>query len=322
MLIREPYLIRPALSRFIEPMDATAVLALPEGNVWTYEAKFDGYRCLASKHDGRVTLWSRRGKAFNSRFPGIARACENLPPDTIVDGEVIAVDERGKISFNALQHQHANAVLQFYVFDVLMLRGHSLLQTRLEVRRKLISEALKLAYPVIQSQSFNADPTDIIRAATELQMEGLVAKHKGSFYEPGKRSLSWLKYKLNRSQEFVIGGYTPGNQFDALIVGYYEGTKLIYAAKVRNGFIPHVRREVFARLNGLKIATCPFANLPERKRTQWALTQDEMKNCIWLKPELVAQIEFAEWTPDAHLRQATFVGLREDKDPRDVGAAV
>ena len=110
----------------------------------------------------------------------------------------------------------------------------------------------------------------------------------------------------------MIGGYTPGNPFDALIVGYYDGERLLYAAKVRNGFVPQVRREVANKFRGLEIDTCPFANLPETKRTQWALTKEEMKNCVWLKPDLVAQIEFTEWTPDGHLRHSKFVGLKED----------
>ncbi len=112
----------------------------------------------------------------------------------------------------------------------------------------------------------------------------------------------------------MIGGYTPDHPFDALIVGYYEGDKLYYVGKVRNGFVPQVRREVHRKFKGLESETCPFANLPEKKRTMWALTREEMKNCQWLKPELVAQIEFAEWTPDNHLRHSKFIGLREDKE--------
>jgi ATP-dependent DNA ligase len=112
--------------------------------------------------------------------------------------------------------------------------------------------------------------------------------------------------------------YTPGNPFDALIVGYYEGEKLLYAAKVRNGFVPLVRREVGSKFKGLEIDTCPFDNLPEKKRTMWALTKEEMKNCVWLKPELVAQFEFTEWTPDNHLRHSKFVGMRDDKEAGDV----
>jgi len=134
-------------------------------------------------------------------------------------------------------------------------------------------------------------------------------------HEPGKRAGAWLKYRINRGQEFVIGGYTPDHPFDALIVGYYKDSDLYYVGKVRNGFVPQVRREVYRKFKGLEIDACPFANLPEKKRTMWALTKEEMKNCRWLRPELVAQIEFAEWTPDGHLRHSKFIGLREDKDP-------
>ena len=146
----------------------------------------------------------------------------------------------------------------------------------------------------------------------------MIAKRKNSCYESSKRSGAWLKYKVNQSQEFVIGGYTPGNPLDAVIVGYYDGHKLVYAAKVRNGFVPRLRREVWQKLKGLEIASCPFANLPEKKRTQFSLTREEMKNCIWLKPQLVTQVEFTEWTPDGHLRHSKFVGLRDDKNPREV----
>jgi ATP-dependent DNA ligase len=169
------------------------------------------------------------------------------------------------------------------------------------------------AAPIGLSENIEAVPTDMTRVAKEFGFEGIVAKRKDSVYESGKRTGVWVKYKVNRGQEFVIGGYTPGNSFDALIVGYYEGDGLLYAAKVRNGFVPLVRREVASRFKGLEIDTCPFANLPEKERTQWALTKEEMKNCVWLKPELVAQIEFTEWTPDGHLRHSKFVGLREDK---------
>jgi len=112
--------------------------------------------------------------------------------------------------------------------------------------------------------------------------------------------------------------YVPDNPFDSIIVGYYPDGKLLYAAKVRNGFVSHTRREMAAKMKGLQIDTCPFANLPERKRTQWALTREEMKNCVWVKPELVVQIEFGEWTPDGHLRHSRFVTLRDDKNPHEV----
>jgi bifunctional non-homologous end joining protein LigD len=202
---------------------------------------------------------------------------------------------------------------------VLVHRGRNVLRLPLEARRELLAEALaKVEYPVLCSTPFDAKPADLIRAAKELELEGIIAKRKGSCYEPGRRSGAWLKYKINRSQEFVIGGYTPGNPFDALIVGCYDGTELKFVAKVRNGFVPRLRREVFQRFAGLEIEKCPFTNLPEKRRTMWALTAEEMKECRWLKRLLVAQVEFTEWTPDGHLRHSSFAGLRDDKEARQI----
>lgn len=304
---------------FIEPMYAEAVRELPDGGAWTYEAKLDGYRCLAAKRSDDIVLWSRRGNLYTTRFAEITRACEKLPPETLIDGEVVAIDETGRISFNALQHSRTRADLQFYAFDVLIHQGRSALSLPLETRRELLSDALaKVEYPVLRSTAFDAKPADLIRAAKELQLEGIIAKRKGSPYESGQRTGAWAKLKIYRSQEFIIGGYTPGHPFDALIVGCYDGDRLNFVARVRNGFVPYVRREVFQSLKRLETEKCPFANLPEKRRTMWALTTEEMEECKWLKPHLVAQIEFNEWTPDGHLRHSSFVGLRDDKQARQI----
>jgi ATP-dependent DNA ligase len=233
----------------------------------------------------------------------------------------VALDETGRVSFNLLQHHRSKArALVFYIFDILIYRSRSILDVPLYFRREVLHKIFEdsKANPIALSENIEAAPKDLIRVATEFGFEGIVSKRRNSLYEPGKRSGAWLKHRINRGQEFVIGGYTPGHPFDALIVGYYEGEKLYYVGKVRNGFVPEVRREVYRKLKGLGIDTYPFANLPEKKRTIWALTKEEMKNCRWLKPELVAQVEFAEWTPDGHLRQSKFVGLRDDKDPTDI----
>jgi DNA ligase D-like protein (predicted ligase) len=299
----------PAKIRFIEPMYARLVQTLPQGQEWLYEVKFDGYRCLAGRDAKGVTLWSRRENLFTKQFPHIAQACERLSPNTLIDGEIVALDERGRVSFNLLQHRRSKAhALVFYAFDVLIYRGRSVLNVPLYFRREVLHRIFEdtKAAPIGLSENIEAAPTDLVRVAKEFGFEGIVAKRKDSYYESGKRTGAWVKYKVNRGQEFVIGGYTPGNPIDALIVGYYDGERLLYAAKVRNGFVPQVRREVASRFKGLEIDTCPFANLPEKKRTQWALTKEEMKNCVWLKPKLVAQIEFTEWTPDGHLRHSKF----------------
>jgi DNA ligase D-like protein (predicted ligase) len=313
--------VPPAKVQFIEPMYALAVQKLPAGREWLYEVKFDGYRCLAGRDANRVTLWSRRENLFTRQFPQIAQACERLPPNTLLDGEIVALDESGRVSFNLLQHHRSQAqALVFYAFDVLIYRGRGVLNVPLYFRRELLHKVFEdiETAPIGLSENIEAAPTDMIRIAKEFGFEGIVAKRKDSLYEPGKRSGVWVKYRINRGQEFVIGGYVPSDPFESLIVGYYKGDKLIYVAKVRNGFVPRVRRDVAQRFKSLEIAACPFANLPEKKRTMWALAKEEMKNCRWLKPELVAQIEFAEWTPDGHLRHSKFVGLREDKKASDV----
>ena len=307
----------------MEPMYARTVQRLPEDDAWTYEVKFDGYRALAGRDSTGLTLWSRRGNIFTDQFPYLAKACEHLPPDTLLDGEIVALGKDGRISFNLLQrHRSAAQAILFYAFDVIILRGKSLVKVPLENRREILAEVmadLKPKTPLIcLSESIDTTPAELVQLVKQFGFEGIVAKRKDSWYEIGKRSGAWVKYKVNKAQEFVIGGYTPDNPLDALIVGYYEGGKLIFVSKVRNGFVPRLRREVWQKLKNLETDVCPFCNLPEKKRTQWALTREEMKNCIWLKPELVGQFEFTEWTPDGHLRHAKFCGFREDKNPHDV----
>jgi bifunctional non-homologous end joining protein LigD len=152
-------------------------------------------------------------------------------------------------------------------------------------------------------------------------LEGIVAKRRDSIYQPGLRTGLWTKHRINLGQEFVVGGYTPGRHgVDALIVGFYRGKNLVYAGRVRNGFIPATRREVFTTIKDLKATKCPFENLPELGDGRWGagLTAEKMKECVWLKPEAVAQIAFLEWTGADHLRHSKFIALRDDKDPRKV----
>jgi bifunctional non-homologous end joining protein LigD len=171
---------------------------------------------------------------------------------------------------------------------------------------------------VIFSENFQTTAGQLLKSARELGLEGIVAKRADSIYEPGKRSRAWVKYKIQQGQEFVVGGYKIGNPLESLLIGYYDKGNLIFLDKVRNGLTPWLRKELGQKLAPLETEVCPFVNLPERKTRLGAVTKEEMKNCRWVKPEIVAQIEFAEWTPDNHLRHPKFVGIREDKDPREV----
>jgi bifunctional non-homologous end joining protein LigD len=307
--------------KFIEPMLSEEVDELPnDPDAWSYEIKLDGYRCLALRDESGVKLYSRKRNLLNSRFPTIVKALERIEPGTILDGEIVALDDAGRPSFNLLQNFRFTAnQVHFYAFDILARKNKNLMSLALDKRRELLANQLENIFdPIRMSEDFEGPPKEIVAAAKELSLEGIIAKRKGSVYQPGKRTRAWLKYKINKAQPFVIGGYTRDNPFDALLVGYYDGDTLVYTAKVRNGFVPRVRQEVARKIAGLETDICPFGNLPEKRRTQWALTREEMKHCIWLKPTLIAQVEFVEWTPDGHLRAPKFIALREDKRPDEI----
>jgi len=289
---------------------------LPAGPIWTYELKLDGYRALGIKTGGMVRLRSRNDKDFNRNYPAITRALAALPDETVIDGEVVALDSDGRPSFNALQNGSAGATIVYYVFDVLILGGRNVMGEPLAMRRELLSREVLplLAEPVREAPRFAAALADLIAAVRAQGLEGLVAKRLDSVYEPGARSGAWRKIRLNRSEEFVIGGYTRGGRtFDAVVLGRYEGGRLVYVARTRVGFTPASRERLMEKLRPLEIAKCPFANLPEARSGRWGegLTAEKMKECVWVSPELVAVVEFVEWTPDNHLRHARFVGLTD-----------
>lgn len=290
---------------------------------WEYQLKFDGYRAIAFKTGGTVHLRSRNDNDFSLRYPAVVRGLAKMPDETVIDGEVVALDEEGRPSFNALQNFTPGTRIVYYVFDVMMLAGRSVSAQPLEARRRLLEDDVvpTLAEPVRYTGELNAHLRDLIHSVKAQGLEGLVAKRRNSKYEPGIRSGAWMKMRVNRGQEFVIGGYTLGTKtFDALVIGYYEGKRLIYAARTRNGFTPATRAQLFKKFAPLETATCPFANLPESKSGRWGegLTQAKMAQCRWLKPSLVGHFEFVEWTPDNHLRHSRFIALREDKAARDV----
>jgi bifunctional non-homologous end joining protein LigD len=307
---------------FVEPMECLAVTKPPDGSQWLWELKLDGYRAIAVKSGQDTHLYSRAGKTFDNKFQYIVQALQDIPTGTVLDGEVVALDDSGRPSFNLLQNFAAEAGrVRYFVFDLLCYRDRDLTHLPLIERRKLLA-SLEIANGRIRiSDYIEAAAERLLTVAREQHLEGVVGKRRDSRYEPGRRSGAWIKYRLNQGQELVIGGFTPGpHGLDSVIVGYYRGEDLIYVAKTRNGFVPALRRRVFEKLRPLVTPECPFVNLPETRKARWGepLTADKMKKCVWVRPKMVAQIEFLEWTDADHLRHSKFVGLREDKDPRTV----
>ena len=312
-------------ARFIKPMLLLSTDRLPDDPAkWEYQLKLDGYRAIAFKTGNALHLRSRNDNEFNRRYPAVLRGLAKLPDETVIDGEIVALDEAGRPSFNALQNSIGSETrVVFYVFDLIVLSGRDVSAEPLTARRELLERKVlpTLAEPVRYAGILEASLRDLIHAVKTQGFEGLVAKRRNSRYESGLRSGAWMKMRINRGQEFVIGGYTIGTRtFDALVIGYYDDGRLIYASRTRNGFSPALRQQLFKKFRGLEIAECPFVNLPEARSGRWGqgLTKEKMADCRWLKPVLVGQFEFVEWTADNHLRHTKFVALRDDKRAGEV----
>jgi bifunctional non-homologous end joining protein LigD len=312
-------------ARFIQPMLLLSTDHLPDDPAkWEYQLKLDGYRAIAFKSANRLQLRSRNDNDFSGRYAAVLRGLAKLPDETVIDGEIVALDEKGRPSFNTLQNSVGSpAKIVYYVFDVMVLGGRDVSRETLTTRRELLERKVlpTLTEPVRYVGVLEASLRDLIHAVKTQGFEGLVAKRRNSRYEPGLRSGAWMKMRINRGQEFVIGGYTIGTRtFDALVIGYYENGRLMYASRTRNGFTPALRQQLFKKFRSLEIVDCPFANLPEARSGRWGqgLTKAKMADCRWLKPELVGQFEFVEWTADNHLRHTKFVALRDDKRAQDV----
>jgi bifunctional non-homologous end joining protein LigD len=287
---------------------------LPDAEGWLYEVKFDGYRALAIKSGGQVRLRSRNDKDFTKRYPGVVAAMRELPDETVIDGEIVALDAAGKPVFSLLQNGGTN--VHFYAFDVLVLSGKDVTRESLSKRRDLLENHVlpNLHEPVRCSPVLEASLSDLIQSIRAQGLEGLVAKRANSRYESGQRSGAWMKMRVNRSEEFVIGGYSIGGRaFDAVIVGHVVDAKLVYVARTRSGFTPALRAELLRKMKPLEVSECPFCNLPEKRPGPWGdgLTADKMKECRWLRPELTGRFEFLEWTEDRHLRHSRFAGMTD-----------
>jgi bifunctional non-homologous end joining protein LigD len=240
-----------------------AAESLPEGPRWIYELKLDGYRALGIKTGGEIRLRSRNDKDFNRSYPAIARALGTLSNETVIDGEVVALDEAGRPSFHPLQNGSAGATIVYYVFDVMVLGGRNVMGEPLATRRELLSREVLplLADPVREAPLFDAALADLIAAVRAQGLEGLVAETPRQRLRARRAIRAWRKMRLNRSEEFVIGGYARGGRtFDALVLGRCEGDRFVYVARTRVGFTPASRERLIPRMRPLEFSECPFSN--------------------------------------------------------------
>jgi bifunctional non-homologous end joining protein LigD len=305
---------RQGVPAFAAPMLATLVTEPPRGGDWLYEVKYDGYRMLARLSNGEARLFTRAANDWTKKLPQLASGLASLGlDDTWLDGEIVVQDAKGRSDFQALQNAfdaRRDANILYYVFDAPFLEGRDLRQHSLRARKKRLEQSLKGTTHIRYNSHLEGDAKAVMDEACRMELEGLIGKEARSTYVSG-RSRSWIKLKCRRRQDFVIGGYTAPKGarqgFGALLVGYHDGGNLKYAGKVGTGFDEQLLSKLKKRFSVLEIENPRFQDPPREK------------NVTWLKPSLVAEVNYAERTNEGILRQASFVGLREDLPAQQVG---
>jgi bifunctional non-homologous end joining protein LigD len=313
------------LPSFIPPMAATLTDRGFRDEDWLFEIKWDGYRIEAVVRDGTARIYTRNGNDGESYFPKLlTKATWIGAQEAIVDGEVVAIGEDGLPDFSLLQEATGGASTRFVyqVFDLLHLDGRSLLNVPLESRKQLLHSVLRAADTRVRfADHVVGEGLVFLEAARKQGLEGVVAKHRRSVYEPGRRARTWLKIKVRPEQELVVGGWTPGegaaSELGALVVGYYEAEgrakKLHFAGKVGSGFNAQTRRKIRERLTPLAIDDSPFDPPPPKDyKGRWG---GELRHVVWVKPEVVIRAELGGWTRDGIVRQAAFKGFDEGGKP-------
>ncbi|MEO6969911.1 MAG: non-homologous end-joining DNA ligase [Chthoniobacterales bacterium] len=329
-----------AKPRFIAAMKPKLVELTPVSGDWIYELKFDGIRAQAIKEGAKVKLISRNENDLTKKFEEVATAVAKLPcAECVIDGEVVALDDEGRSSFQLLQSREMEgqaSPLYYYVFDLLQLAGKNLTGLPLTIRKETLRQLCAGAGdPIRYSGELGDDAKALLREVQRRGLEGIIGKQAQSRYEAGRRSGAWIKLKCVSEQEFVIGGYTPPagarKHFGALLVGYYEKKRLLFAGKVGTGFTTKTLATLHKKFQGEARKDCPFANLPSTLATgrvrpngghagQWSqgITPGMMPKMNWINPVFVCQVKFAEWTRDGKLRAPVYLGMREDKAPAEV----
>ena len=300
------------------PMLASLASEVPSGSGWLFEVKWDGYRALCTVRGGEATFASRNGNDLTERFPSVVKALERAvkTPDCVLDGEICALDEQGKASFSAMQQGRPGTALVLYLFDVLEVEGRPLVELPLTARRARLEKLIDGRSSAVKVSGAFDDGDALLQAVTEQGLEGIIAKRAESPYHPGRRTRDWLKVKARPSDEFVIVGYTKGQgrragSFGSLVLATRRDGELVYAGNCGTGFTESEIDRLLGLLRPLERDDPPLRSVPKMPRVRKG-------DVVWVEPELVCEVEFAEWTHDHHLRAPAYKGLREDKAPADV----
>lgn len=310
--------------KVVAPMLATLVDKPFHESGWTYEIKWDGYRALGLVHDGEVNLLSRNSKSFNDKFYPVHAALKEWKFDAVVDGEIVVLDDRGHSNFGSLQNwrSEADGYLIYYVFDLLWLNGTDLTHLPLSTRKEFLEQLIPWSDTVRLSESFEVSGTELYSLAAKLGLEGIIAKKSASPYLMGKRSRDWLKIKVSKRHEVVIGGFTKNEDtvklFSSLLVGVYEGDALAYIGKVGTGFTAAMQADMMKQFKSRVVKNSPFDSIPDVNKPSRFRPDPPEALATWLRPELVCEVSYTEMTSDGVMRHPSFEGMREDKKASSV----
>lgn len=298
-----------AMPHKVRPMLATAAGKPFNRDGWLFEVKWDGYRAIAETGKSGVRLYSRNQLSLAERFPAIAGSLEKIKFDAVLDGEIVAIDKNGKPSFQLLQDYQGGRLI-YYVFDILFYQGRDLTGLELIKRKELLERVLPDDERIKFAEHIEKDGVSFYNTVKKRGLEGIVAKDARSRYQPGGRSKEWLKIKYQQTQDCVIVGFTRprGSRefFGSLVLGALEKNKLVYVGHSGGGFGGQNIKIIYDRLRPLVQKKCPFRTLPPESET-----------VTWVKPKLVCEVAFTEWTKDGVMRQPVFQRLREDKSPAE-----
>ena len=311
-------------------MKAKLVEEPPATGDWIYELKFDGIRLIGVKRDEKVSLLSRNENELTERFPEIVEAIKALPArECVIDGEVVALDEEGRSSFQLLQAREMEGrktPVYFYAFDLLQLDGKSLVSLPLEARKNVLEKLCADARdPIRYSGAIGGDAKRLLEEVKRRGLEGIIGKQRNSVYEPGRRSGAWIKAQMcqrtgirYRRIHAAAGRLANISARSSLVTS--ENKKLVFAGKVGTGFTVKSLSMLYKKFQKEARDDCPFVDLPSKQNGQWVqdITPSMMRKMHWVNPVFVCEIKFAEWTRDGKLRAPVFLGLREDKKPIDV----
>ena len=308
----------------VQPMLATLIDKPFDDQNWVYEVKWDGYRALAFMKNGKIELKSRNDKSFNEKFYPVYDTLKSIVINAILDGEIVVLEKNGTANFAALQNwrSEADGDLVYYVFDILWYDGKDLKGLSLLERKAILKEVMPQNDLILLSEHFDTSGVGFLNEAKKLGLEGIMAKRKESVYHIHERSSDWLKIKANRRQEVVIGGFTKNEGssklFSSLLVGLYEGKKLIYTGKVGTGFSAKLQQELMAQFKPLVTKNSPFDDEPDINKSSRFRPSPPHAAVTWLHPNLVCEVSFTEMTGDGVMRHPSFVGMRNDKNAKKV----